>query len=79
MLRTSGIVHNNVGPPPAKISLGLVIHVPIWAPSTGGSSAKGVRDAVRIGFVEHIIHGDWRGPGLRVQNFSRTVVGFVEF
>ena len=77
MLHTSGIVDNNVGPSPAKISLRFVIYVPIWAPSTGGP--KRVCDAVRIGFIEHIIHGDRRGPGLRVQYFFRTVVGIVEF
>lgn len=53
---TSGIVHNNVGPSPAKISLRLVIYVPVWASSSGGP--KGIRDAVRVRFIKHIIHGD---------------------
>ena len=61
---TSGIVHNNVGPSPAKISLRLVIYMPVWAPSSGGP--KGIRDAVRVRFIKHIIHGDRWGPGLRV-------------
>lgn len=75
---TCGIIHDNIGPSHAEIGLRLIIHVPIWAPPVGGGSVEGVRDAVRIWVIEHIIHGDRGCPALRVQDISWTVVGLVK-